>query len=132
MQHRHKSRRYFLFALALFVNTLGIAYITKAMLGTSPITSVTYVASMFTPLSMGQWTIVLNLLFILFELPLMTRKELKADWLTFTLQIPITVFFGTCIDFSMFLLSWLNPAAVRSSLTFLPNESIGSPSLCSV
>lgn len=79
MQHRQKSRRYFLFALALFVNTLGIAYITKAMLGTSPITSVTYVASMFTPLSMGQWTIILNLLFILFELPLMTRKELKAD-----------------------------------------------------
>ena len=116
MQHRHKSRRYFLFALALFVNTLGIAYITKAMLGTSPITSVTYVASMFTPLSMGQWTIVLNLLFILFELPLMTRKELKADWLTFTLQIPITVFFGTCIDFSMFLLSWLNPATYVSQI----------------
>ena len=116
MQHRHKSRRYFLFALALFVNTLGIAYITKAMLGTSPITSVTYVASMFTPLSMGQWTIVLNLLFILFELPLMTRKELKADWLTFTLQIPITVFFGTCIDVSMFLLSWLNPATSVSQL----------------
>ncbi len=116
MQHRHKSRRYSLFALALFVNTLGIAYITKAMLGTSPITSVTYVASMFTPLSMGQWTIVLNLLFILFELPLMTRKELKADWLTFTLQIPITVFFGTCIDFSMFLLSWLNPATYVSQI----------------
>lgn len=116
MQHRHKFRRYFLFALALFVNTLGIAYITKAMLGTSPITSVTYVASMFTPLSMGQWTIILNLLFILFELPLMTRKELKADWLTFTLQIPITVFFGTCIDFSMFLLSWLNPATYVSQI----------------
>ena len=32
----------------------------KAALGTSPITSVTYVASMFTPLTMGQWTIVLN------------------------------------------------------------------------
>ena len=36
-------RRYCLFAIALFVNALGIALITKALLGTSPITSVTYV-----------------------------------------------------------------------------------------
>ena len=116
MQHKYTVRRYVLFAFALFVNTLGIAYITKAMLGTSPITSVTYVASMFTPLTMGQWTIILNLLFILLELPLMTRKELKADWLTFSLQVPITVFFGTCIDFSMFLLSWLAPATYVSQI----------------
>ena len=53
MQHKYTVRRYVLFAFALFVNTLGIAYITKAMLGTSPITSITYVASMFTPLTMG-------------------------------------------------------------------------------
>lgn len=116
MDNKHKFRRYVLFALALFINTLGIAYITKAMLGTSPITSVTYVASMFTPLTMGQWTIILNLVLILFELPLMTRQELKADWLTFSLQIPITLFFGTCIDFSMFLLSWLEPVTYLSQL----------------
>ena len=52
-------RRYCLFAIALFVNALGIALITKALLGTSPITSVTYVLSMFTPLTIGQWTIAL-------------------------------------------------------------------------
>lgn len=37
------SRRYILFAVSLFVNAMGIAFITKALLGTSPITSVTYV-----------------------------------------------------------------------------------------
>ena len=68
-------RRYCLFAIALFVNALGIALITKALLGTSPITSVTYVLSMFTPLTIGQWTIALNLLFVVLELPLMTRKS---------------------------------------------------------
>ena len=67
MKNKYIIRRYLLFALALFVNALGIAYITKASLGTSPITSVTYVASMFTPLTMGQWTIVLNLLFVVVE-----------------------------------------------------------------
>lgn len=34
-------RRYLLFCVSLFVNALGIAFITKAALGTSPITSVT-------------------------------------------------------------------------------------------
>lgn len=48
------SRRYILFAVSLFVNAMGIAFITKALLGTSPITSVTYVLSMFTPLTIGQ------------------------------------------------------------------------------
>lgn len=38
------------------------------MLGTSPITSVNYVLSMFTPLTMGQWTIIVNLLFMVLEL----------------------------------------------------------------
>ena len=62
MQNKYLFRRYALFAIALFVNAMGVAYITKAALGTSPITSITYVASMFTPLTMRQWTIILNLL----------------------------------------------------------------------
>lgn len=103
------SRRYILFAVSLFVNAMGIAFITKALLGTSPITSVTYVLSMFTPLTIGQWTIVLNLLFVLFELPFMTRKELKDDLRMFLLQIPISLCFGTFIDLSMNMLYWLEP-----------------------
>ncbi len=41
-------RRYFIFIVSLFINAFGVAFITKALLGTSPITSVTYVLSMFT------------------------------------------------------------------------------------
>ena len=69
-------RRYLLFVVSLFINAFGIALITKALLGTSPITSVTYVLSMFTPMTMGEWTIVVNLLFVVLELPLMTRAQL--------------------------------------------------------
>ena len=50
---RYLFRRYALFVLSLFINALGVAFITKALLGTSPITSVNYVLSMFTPLTMG-------------------------------------------------------------------------------
>ena len=72
-------RRYLLFCVALFVNALGIAFITRAALGTSPITSVTYVLSMFTPFTIGQWTIMLNILFVVLEPFMMTRQDLKDD-----------------------------------------------------
>lgn len=113
------SRRYILFAVSLFVNAMGIAFITKALLGTSPITSVTYVLSMFTPLTIGQWTIVLNLLFVLFELPFMTRKELKNDLRMFLLQIPISLCFGTFIDLSMNMLYWLEPVKYIDQIIYL-------------
>lgn len=118
-ENRFLLRRYLLFIVALFINAFGIALITKALLGTSPITSVTYVLSMFTPLTMGQWTIVLNLLFMLGELPFMTRQDLKTDRRIFLLQIPVTLFFGTFIDCSMSALFWLEPHAYAAKIVSL-------------
>lgn len=112
-------RRYLLFVVALFVNSFGIAFITKALLGTSPITSITYVLSMFTPYSMGVWTILLNLLFVLIELPLMTKKDLKADLRMYLSQIPISFCLGVFIDISMFVLSWLNPSVYGAKIACL-------------
>lgn len=104
------TRRYILFVISVFINAYGIAFITKAMLGTSPITSVNYVLSMFTPLTMGQWTIIVNLLFVLSELLMMTKAQLRADLRMYLIQIPVSLCFGTFIDISMTSLSWLNPA----------------------
>ena len=112
-------RRYLLFLVALFINAFGIAFITKALLGTSPITSVTYVLSMFTPLTMGQWTILLNLLFMLGELPFMTRQDRKTDRRIFLLQIPVTLFFGLFIDSSMSALFWLAPQTYAAKIVSL-------------
>ena len=112
-------RRFLLFAIALFINALGIAFITKALLGTSPITSVTYVLSMFTPLTMGQWTIALNLLFVALEWPLMSRQERREDWKMYTLQIPISLCFGTFIDISMNMLAWVNPELYVGQIFYL-------------
>lgn len=108
--NKFMCRRYLLFCVSLFVNALGIAFITKAALGTSPITSVTYVLSMFTPFTIGQWTILLNLLFVILELFLMTREDLKSDLRMYLLQIPISFCFGMFIDLCMhYILFWLNP-----------------------
>ena len=102
-------RAYILFVIALAINAFGIAFITRALLGTSPITSITYVMSMFTSLTMGQWTIVLNLGFMVLELPFMRKEDLRTDLACYLLQIPTTLFFGSFIDVSMNALSWLQP-----------------------
>ena len=113
-------RRYLLFCVALFVNALGIAFIPRAALGTSPITSVTYVLSMFTPFTIGEWTIMLNILFVVLEPFMMTRKDLKEDLRMFLLQIPISFCFGIFIDICMhYILFWLNPATYPSMIIAL-------------
>lgn len=116
---KYTFRRYLLFVASLFINAFGIAFITKALLGTSPITSVTYVLSLFTPFTMGIWTILLNLLFVVLEPFLMTRKELREDLRMYLLQIPIAFCFGLFIDFSMFMLFWLEPSAYVMKVTVL-------------
>lgn len=116
---KYTFRRYLLFVASLFINAFGIAFITKALLGTSPITSVTYVLSLFTPFTMGIWTILLNLLFVVLEPFLMTRKDLREDLRMYLLQIPISFCFGLFIDFSMFMLSWLEPSAYVIQVTVL-------------
>ena len=114
--NKYTCRRYLLFLVSLFINAFGIAFITKSLLGTSPITSVTYVLSLFTPYSMGVWTILINLFFVIIELFLMTRKEVKNDLRMFLLQIPISFCFGLFIDFSMLTLFFLHPGTYAAKI----------------
>lgn len=119
MMNVYLLRRYLLFVVSLFVNALGIDFITKALLGTSPITSVNYVLSLFTPLTMGQWTIIVNILFLLFELPFMTRESLKEEMRPYIMQIPISLGFGIFIDWAMNMLFWVAPVNLVQQLVYL-------------
>lgn len=109
-------RRYLLFVVSLFINALGVAFITRALLGTSPITSVTYVLSLFTSLTMGEWTIIVNVGFVFLELFFMTRNDLRTDLRIYLLQIPISFCFGLFIDGAMSLLWWVEPVEYFSKL----------------
>lgn len=94
--------RYIWFVVGVLINSFGIALITKAALGTSPISSVPYVLSFQFPFTFGQITFVLNMVFILVQF-LLLRKEFQPIQF---LQIAVNVIFSACIDFSMKLLSW--------------------------
>ena len=76
--------RYAVFILGLFINSLGVALITKADLGTSPISSIPFTLSLtFTP-TLGQFTIIFSLLLILIQI-ILERKSYQPVQL---LQIP--------------------------------------------
>lgn len=104
MKKKNLVRRYIVFLFGLFISSLGVAFVTKASLGTSPISSIPYVLSLkFTP-TLGVFTIYFSLFLILLQIVILGKKFNKID----LLQIPISILFGYFIDISMFLLTWVN------------------------
>ena len=101
----NKLKRYILFLIGLFINSLGVSLVTKASLGTSPISSIPYVLSLNFPLTLGNFTIIFSLLLIVLQI-IILRKNFKLENI---LQIPVSIVFGYFIDFTMYLLVWINP-----------------------
>ena len=100
MDQRERVRRYLLFLIGLAVNALGVAFISRAALGTSPLSSLSFVLSLSTPLTLGEYTVLFNTLFLIGEA--LVRR-------TFTLrqavQLPFTLLFSGCIDLFMWIIS---------------------------
>ena len=111
----NKLKRYIIFLVGLFVNSLGVSLITKANLGTSPISSIPYVLSLNFPLTLGNFTIIFSILLIILQLFIL-RKNFKAEHL---LQIPISILFGYFIDLTMLLFAFVNPTTYVSKLIYL-------------
>lgn len=106
-QNNHIVKRYIIFILGLFVNSLGVALITKANLGTSPISSIPYVLSLNYAFTLGNFTIFFSILLIVLQLILL-GKNFKLEHF---LQIPVSLVFGYFIDFCMILLGFVHPTA---------------------
>ena len=104
-QNNYIVKRYIIFLIGLFVNSLGVALITKANLGTSPISSIPYVLSLNYPFTLGNFTIFFSILLIVLQLILL-GKNFKVEHL---LQIPVSLIFGYFIDACMILLGFVNP-----------------------
>lgn len=101
----NKLKRYLLFLVGLFINSLGVSLVTKASLGTSPISSIPYVLSLNFPFTLGNFTIVFSLLLIVLQI-IILRKNFKIENI---LQIPVSVMFGYFIDLTMYLFFWVDP-----------------------
>ncbi len=112
-------KRYIYLLISLFVAAFGVALITKASLGTSPIASIPYVLSICTTATMGQYMIGLNLLFLLIEVLIMSKKQMQGMKYELLLQIPVGILFGFFVDLSFPLIAWFAPADYLYSITGL-------------
>ena len=110
-----KLKRYLIFLVGLFVNSLGVSLITKANLGTSPISSIPYVLSLNFPFTLGNFTIFFSIFLIVLQL-IILRRNFKLEHI---LQIPVSIIFGYFIDLTMILFSWVNPEAYIMKIVYL-------------
>ena len=107
MKHDHICRRIFVFAMGLLVISLSIGFITKASLGTPPISSIPYSLSLIFPsLTLGNFTIIYSLLLVLLQLVILGKE---ADKVSLGLQVIISFVFGYFIDFGLMILGDFSP-----------------------
>lgn len=98
-------KRYIFLLAGLFVNGLGVSFITKAGLGTSPITSIPYTLSLgFTP-TVGMFTLIFNIFLVILQVILLRRNFQLQN----LLQLPIIALFSFFIDLTMSLLGFMQP-----------------------
>ena len=109
------AARFSWFVAGVLLNSFGVALITKAALGTSPISSLPYVLSFRFPVTLGQFTFAMNLFFILGQV-LLLRRDFQPIQL---LQVAVNAVFSAFIDVSMELLSWLEISSLPMAVLVL-------------
>lgn len=100
--------RYLWCLTGVYFIAFGIVFVTKAALGTSPISGVPYVISLALPLSFGEWTFLLNFFFVILQV-LILKKDFQAMQV---LQVGVNLIFSGLIDFNVFVLQALNPESL--------------------
>lgn len=104
--------QHFLLLISLFVMTLGVAVCVRSRLGSSVISVLPYVfesagkENMVPALTIGQYTYIMNFVLVFGQI-LVLRRRFEGVQL---FQLVIGFLFGTLIDLSMSLTSWLVPA----------------------
>jgi hypothetical protein len=111
--------RYIVFVIGLYFLTLGVDLIIKSSLGTSPISSLAYVVSIFTPITLGTATFGVNVILILSQLWLVRGIGTKQDRVEILLQLPFSVLFSLFLDLNMYLIKDVAPTTYAESWILL-------------
>lgn len=94
MGEKATLKRYLIFLAGVFICACGIALLSRSALGTSALSSVSFVLFLATGVSAGAYTFGCNMVFWVVDALL--RK--KLGWMQW-LQIPATLIFSVCINF---------------------------------
>lgn len=98
-EEAYEIKNWILLGVSLVVMAFGVAFSIRADLGTSPISSVPYVVSLFTPFTVGTATIVMHCVLIALQI-LILRKKYQLFQLV---QLPVAIAFGYLTDFAIWV-----------------------------
>ena len=103
--------RCLLLVWGMLVATAGIVFITRAGLGTTPISTVPFTVGEITGLTFGEATFAVNILFVLVQWALLRSRFHYSSFF----QIPIVSVFSWFIDLHMGWTAWIgdDPYVVR-------------------
>lgn len=95
--------RYALFLIGLFIASLGVAFSTKAGLGTSPVAAVPYTVSLISGLfTFGGWLNIWSVIQIAVQVALLRRK---CNPIEIVIQTILAFAYGYMTNFSCYLIS---------------------------
>ncbi len=100
------ATRTLVFLIGVFFIAVGVAVSVRADLGTAPVASLPTVLSFATPVSVGTYVMLINLVFVGLQ-ALILRGKFRLFQLV---QIPLTVAFGLFVDLCMYLTWWIAPS----------------------
>lgn len=108
-------KRYLVFFAGLFINSFGVSFVTKASMGTSPISSIPYTLSLIFTSSLGTFTLYMSLILIVLQMIILGKNFPKS----YLLQIPFSLVFSWFIDCTMKWLSAMEPKTYPEQVIML-------------
>ena len=124
MSKQELLRRYIIFFTALTIGACGVTLVTRSHLGVNSVACLSYVSSIYLPVTMGTVVIIFNLSMLLLQFFLYKKVEIKYHLMNLLLQIPAFFFFGILVDIFMFLTRNFNPDLYLYEFTALIFGSI--------
>ena len=110
-------KRYGIFLVGLFIASLGVAFSTKAGLGTSPVASVPFSISLANrALSFGWWLNLLSVVQILIQVAVLRGK---CNYVEIGIQTVLAFVYGTLTDFSCRLLDGIHPVGYAAQFALM-------------
>lgn len=106
MENKNKKSdlvlRYLLFLAGLFIASMGVAFSTKAGLGTSPVASLPYSVSLVSKIfTFGGWLNLLSVIQIAVQIILLRKK---CNTLEIIIQTVLAFVYGYLTNFSCYML----------------------------
>ncbi|MDL2280991.1 DUF6198 family protein [Selenomonadales bacterium OttesenSCG-928-I06] len=102
---KRKIKPYLVFCLGVFIGAFGMALITKANIGLTPIACLPFVFYLATPLTFGMTLCIMNMIFVLAQVAILGKDFEKFQYLQFF----VAFLLGFFVDINMYILKMFNP-----------------------